>query len=275
MALETYCANLACRRRFVFPNTSAGKSVRCQSCGQTFIAGASATVAGAAPPRPAKDTPGSTLGRFIVREKLGAGAFGVVYRVFDPILDRDVALKVPNAAVMSDEKRIERFLREAKAAAGLRHPHIVAVLDAGKDGDRCYIASAFIEGKPLDDAISQGGTDFPRAARLVQELAEALAYAHQQGVVHRDVKPANIMVDAKLVGHPNVIQAAFSPDGTRIATVSRELTCVWDAKGGGLVLLTLKNIHPATAVAWSRDGSRLVTVGSAGFVVHGDRGLSR
>src|SRR5262249_35264402 len=86
---------------------------------------------------------------------------------------------------------------EAKAAAGLRHPHIVAVYDAGKDADRYYIASAFIEGKPLSDSIPEKGTDFERAARLARELAEALAYAHEQGIVHRDVKPQNIMIDGQ------------------------------------------------------------------------------
>src|SRR5438067_12819429 len=96
--------------------------------------------------------------------------------------------------MLDTPKRVERFLREAKAAARLRHPHIVPVFDAGQDGDRYYIASAFIDGKPLAEAIPEEGMDFDRAARIVRELAEALAYAHGQGIVHRDVKPQNVVL---------------------------------------------------------------------------------
>jgi WD40 repeat protein len=119
-----------------------------------------------------------------------------VYRAWDAHLEREVALKVPQAAVLASPKRIERFLREAKAAAGLRHPSIVPVYDAGEDGEVRYIASAFIEGKPLSSAVQEGGVDCQRAARIVAQLADALGYAHGLGVVHRDVKPANVMLDA-------------------------------------------------------------------------------
>src|SRR2546429_9829423 len=107
-----------------------------------------------APPRPAP-TPSvpTSIGRFQVRARLGAGAFGTVYRAFDPQLEREVALKVPQQGVLDNPRRVERFVREAKAAAQLRHPNIVPVYDAGQDGDRHYIASAFIAGKPLADAV--------------------------------------------------------------------------------------------------------------------------
>src|SRR5580700_159665 len=97
--------------------------------------------------------PLTVIGRFQIRSRLGAGAFGTVYRAFDPQLEREVALKVPQAAAMEKRKSVERFLREAKAAAQLRHPHIVPIFDAGRDGPHYYIASAFIEGRTLSRAI--------------------------------------------------------------------------------------------------------------------------
>jgi eukaryotic-like serine/threonine-protein kinase len=137
------------------------------------------------------------IGRFQVRALLGAGAFGTVYRAYDPQLDREVALKVPQAGVLDSPKRIERFLREAKASAQLRHPHIIPIYDAGHDGSCYYMASAFIEGRTLADTIDEGELNLRRAVQVVRDLAEALAYAHELGIVHRDVKPANVMVDAK------------------------------------------------------------------------------
>jgi WD40 repeat protein len=116
------------------------------------------------------------------------------------MLQREVALKVPQVA---DERTRTRFLREAKAAAQLHHPNIVPIHDAGFDGEHCYIASAFIEGGTLAAAIEQGGIGLRQAAMIVVKLASALAYAHGQGVVHRDVKPANVMLDSN--GEPHLM----------------------------------------------------------------------
>ena len=115
----------------------------------------------------------------------------------DPQLDREVALKVAKASSLSTQKRVERFLREAKASAQLRHPNIVPVFDAGKDGERYYIAAAFIKGQTLEAALEKECFDGRRTAQVVRALAEALAYAHGEGIVHRDVKPANVMLDEK------------------------------------------------------------------------------
>src|SRR5208282_1961965 len=158
------------------------------------------------------------IGRFVIREKRGAGAFGTVYRAYDPQLDGEVALKVPQAAAVTDPKAVERFLREAKAAARLRHPHIVPIFDAGRDGDLYYIASAFIEGHTLAEAVNEAPLEFRQAAQIVRDLAEALAYAHEQGIVHRDVKPANIMLDPTNEAHLMDFGLAHRHDSTEKLT---------------------------------------------------------
>lgn len=137
------------------------------------------------------------IGRFQIKLWLGRGGFGDVYLAYDPVLERQVALKVPRTKTLDTPEKIARFLREAKAAASLRHPHIVPVFDSGQDGDHYYIATAFIEGRSLSDALMDKPFSLTETAVIVRALAEALAYAHSQGIVHRDVKPANIMLDAK------------------------------------------------------------------------------
>ena len=134
-----------------------------------------------------------SIGRFEIRQRLGQGAFGVVYRAYDPVLDRDVALKVPKL-VTHDEHRLDSFFREAKAAARLRHPNIVAVFESGKVDDFYYIATEFVEGKPLSEWLEKEHPPIRDAVQWVQELAGAVGYAHGEGIVHRDIKPANIMI---------------------------------------------------------------------------------
>ncbi|HJT79064.1 MAG TPA: serine/threonine-protein kinase, partial [Gemmataceae bacterium] len=132
-----------------------------------------------------------------MRRFLGEGAFGRVYEAYDPQLDRAVALKVAKPEQLGSAQRVQRFLREAKAAANLRHPHIVPVFEAGTDGGHHFIAAAFIPGRTLEAAVEEARPDFRRSAQLVRQLAGALAYAHGLGIVHRDVKPANVMLDER------------------------------------------------------------------------------
>jgi WD40 repeat protein/predicted Ser/Thr protein kinase len=132
------------------------------------------------------------IGRFEVRRLLGEGAFGRVYEAYDPSLKRPVALKV---AKRGDERGVERFLREARAAGVLMHQNIVAVYDSGHEGDQYFIASAFVPGRPLSAVVEEGRSMPHReAAEVARKLAEALAYAHKQGVIHRDVKPGNVIL---------------------------------------------------------------------------------
>jgi serine/threonine protein kinase len=156
------------------------------------------------------------LGRFRILEMLGEGQHATVYRAYDPVLERDVALKVPRQGVIKTTKGLERFLGEAKALARLRHPQIVPVYEAGCAGDRHFMAMALIEGCSLAQRIGESALELHRSAEIVAELAEALAYAHSQGVVHRDVKPANIRLDAQGTVYLMDFGIAYRPDSGEI-----------------------------------------------------------
>jgi serine/threonine-protein kinase len=137
------------------------------------------------------------LGRYVIQSELGRGAMGVVYKASDTVLERVVAVKTVNMALEREgaEKYEARFYQEARAAGSLNHPNIVTVYDVGKEGDVAYMAMEFIEGVELRSLIGEGrAMPVSQAVSIGAQVAEGLAYAHQHGVVHRDVKPANIMV---------------------------------------------------------------------------------
>jgi len=159
---------------------------------------------------------GERFGRFRVLGVLGQGQHATVFRAYDAILDRDVALKVPRQGVLKTAKSLERFLGEARAQARLRHPRIVPVYEAGRAGDRHYIAMALIEGRSLAERLEESPLALRHAAAVVAELAEALAYAHAQGVVHRDVKPANVRLDAHGDIHLMDFGIAYRPDSDEV-----------------------------------------------------------
>jgi serine/threonine-protein kinase len=137
------------------------------------------------------------LGRYVIQSELGRGAMGVVYKANDTVLERTVAVKTVNMALEREgaEKYEARFYQEARAAGSLNHPNIVTVYDVGKEGDIAYMAMEFIEGVEVRSMIAEGrAVPVAQAVSIAAQVAEGLAYAHQHGVVHRDVKPANIMV---------------------------------------------------------------------------------
>jgi len=139
----------------------------------------------------------SQLGRYEVLGELGQGAMGVVYRAKDPLIDRVVAIKTINLGLALDEKEEyeSRFYQEAKAAGRLNHPNIVTIYDVGKSGDVAYIAMEFLEGRELRDIMNDDGLlPVDQVLDIVAQVAQGLAYAHEHEIVHRDVKPSNIMV---------------------------------------------------------------------------------
>jgi len=143
------------------------------------------------------DTMISQLGRYEVLGELGQGAMGVVYKAKDPLIDRVVAIKTINLGLALDEKEEYegRFYQEAKAAGRLNHPNIVTIYDVGKSGDVAYIAMEFLQGRELRDIMNDNGLlPVDQVLDIVAQVALGLAYAHEHEIVHRDVKPSNIMV---------------------------------------------------------------------------------
>jgi WD40 repeat protein len=140
--------------------------------------------------------PGTSLGRFRIRRELGCGGFGLVLLAFDPALDREVALKVPRSFSLATHEQRERFHTEARAAAGLDHPNLVQVYEAGSVGRVCYIASAYCPGPTLAAWLQERDTLLPGrlVAHLLATVAGAVEHAHSRGIVHRDLKPANILL---------------------------------------------------------------------------------
>jgi serine/threonine protein kinase len=227
MGREVRCPNPACGRPSTLGNDPLGRVFRCPHC-RTKLSARSwgEAVSRSAPPEVAAgDTSGITmiaglaidshswddvisspgesstaaapsrLGRFWVLEPLGSGTFATVYRAVDPELQRDVALKVPHEGLLTEPRVVDRFLDEARALAQLRHPRIVPIYEVGSDGACYFFVMALIEGQGLDAVIRRGPPPHRRAARIACDLADALAYAHEHGIVHRDVKPANILID--------------------------------------------------------------------------------
>src|ERR1700760_2576247 len=138
----------------------------------------------------------SLNGRYRLEARIASGGMSTVYRALDETLERQVAVKLMNREVSSDSDELERFRREARAVAQLSHPHIVGVIDAGEDDSRPYIVFEYVEGETLKERIRRvGPLPIPEAVAYAIEIARALGAAHARHIVHRDVKPQNVMID--------------------------------------------------------------------------------
>ncbi|MGH2981364.1 MAG: serine/threonine-protein kinase, partial [Solirubrobacterales bacterium] len=132
------------------------------------------------------------LNRFRVRERLGSGGFGTVYRAWDERLEREVALKV----IESAGRPIDRVMREAQAVSRLNHPSVVMLYELGEDGRHAYLVSELVDGSTLDRRRREGGLSDRDLGEAAADLCDALGHAHSRGVVHRDIKPQNILLSA-------------------------------------------------------------------------------
>ena len=161
--------------------------------------------------------PPRRVGKFELLEQLGSGSFGTVFRALDTELHREVAIKILRAGRLATAEDTERFLREARNAALLKHPGIVSLFEAGRTEDGvCYLVEELVCGVTLAERLRSGPLDPRSAARLVAAVAEALAAAHALGVVHRDIKPSNIILDAE--GKPHVTDFGLAKRDTEDAT---------------------------------------------------------
>jgi WD40 repeat protein/tRNA A-37 threonylcarbamoyl transferase component Bud32 len=187
----------------------------CPSCDQSFSLSAGATTCAYAPGV-------QVLGRFELLQQVGAGKYGSVWKARDSQLQRYVAVKIPRQRDLND-RETEIFLRDARAAAQLRHPNIASVHEVGREDDTVYIVSDFIDGASLSEWLTGQRLTTREAVELVIKIAGALEHAHGAGVVHRDLKPGNIMLDRR--GEPYVIDfgLALREVGEMTVTIEGQL----------------------------------------------------
>src|SRR5579884_151708 len=139
-------------------------------------------------------SPGTRLGAYEIQSPLGAGGMGEVYRARDTTLGRDVAIKVLPAFLSQDPVRLRRFEQEARAAAALNHPNILAVFQMGTYEGAPYLVSELLEGRTLREHLMHGRMPVRKAIEYSVQIAHGLAAAHDKGIVHRDLKPENLFV---------------------------------------------------------------------------------
>jgi hypothetical protein len=190
--------------------------------GTVMVAGAiaSATSDSSQPaPLPHDGPPPRDLPGYELQEELGRGGMGVVYRAWQPSLQRDVAVKLILRGTLASTDDLARFQAEAEAAGRLQHPHIVPIYEVANHEGQCYFAMQLVVGETLAEKLAEGPLPALEAARLMSTVARAIHYAHSQGVIHRDLKPANILIDSS--GEPHVTDFGLAKQLDATASLTR------------------------------------------------------
>ncbi|REJ78154.1 MAG: hypothetical protein DWQ47_17570 [Acidobacteria bacterium] len=207
---------------------------------------------------------GDRLGRYEIKELVGSGGMGEVYRAEDVQLDRDVALKVLLPEFCFDSERVKRFKFEAKAVSALNHPGIITIHEIVEEDGKLFIATEFVNGCTLRERIERGDLSLYEAIKISQQVADALAVAHDANIVHRDIKPENIMV--RVDGYSKVLDFGLAKPIVQAIAGAEDATIQLVKTQPGLVMGSVRYMSPEQARGKETNGT--TDVWSLGIVLY-------
>lgn len=192
----------------------------------------------------------NSLSRYEILEKIGVGGMGEVFLAFDSRLERNVALKVLLPEIAQDKERIKRFKLEAKAVSALNHPNIVSIFDIGEDKEKLFITYELIEGITLREKIKRSQFTVEDSINIAEQVAKALSSAHQAKIIHRDVKPENIMI--RNDGYVKILDFGLAKR-TPFSSMSDEETLEWVTTQKGVILGSIQYMSPEQSRGFETD----------------------